>query len=226
VVGPTSVEPVIEHLAREISVMVSTAQEQIRQAASASASSAVTKVSAHLDARTRAIDSNLAEAARQSAELVQKIDELLRTSVQVAEHNDSLLAEAQKATATKLEEVIKRTENQVGELLKRGEAQSKNLGLTAQALVNEATRNGRRLTWKPWSMATAFAVTTVLMTTLLRPGWTMDAEQRQALRVGEAVIYTYSVALESERAEMRRVMNWRKPANPDSLAVPPIPPKP
>lgn len=168
----------------------------------------------------------MAEVTRQIADLLQKMDVLLQTSVAVAENNDSLMGEVKDATVTKLENVIKRTEDQVVEVLKRGEAQSKNIASTAQALVDEAKRYGRRLGWKPWAMATAFALTTIIMTTLLRPGWTMSAEQRRALRVGEAVIYTYSAAPEAERKEMRRVMRWRTPENPDSVEAPPVPGRP
>lgn len=225
-ISTASLDPLIEHLAREISAMVSAAKEQIRQAAAMAATNAVAKVSAHLDARARAIEAHVAEVTRHVAELIQKMDELLRASVAVAENNDSLLAEVQQVTVTKLENVIKRTEDQVGEVLKRGEAQSKSIGATAQALVDEAKRCGRRLAWKPWAMATAFALTTIIMITLLRPGWTMSGEQRRALRVGEAVIYTYSSAPESERKEMRRVMRWRTPENPDSVEAPPVPSRP
>ena len=64
------------------------------------------------------------------------------------------------------------------------------------------------------------AVMVVLVLTLLRPGWTMSAEQRRALRVGETVIRTYAEAGEGERAEIRRVMGWRAPEKRDSASGP------
>ena len=222
-ISTASLDPLLEHLAREISAMALAAKEEIRQAAATAATNAVAKVSAHLDARARAIEAQMAEVTRQIAELMQKMDELLQASVAVAENNDSLLGEVQQVMVTKLENVIKRTEELMREVLKRGEDQSKTIESNARALVEEAKRSGRRLGWKPWAMATAFALTTIIMTTLLRPGWTMSGEQRRALRVGEAVIYTYSSAPESERKEMRRVMRWRTPENPDSVEAPPVP---
>ena len=225
-ISTASLDPLLEHLAREISAMALAAKEEIRQAAATAATNAVAKVSAHLDARARAIEAQMAEVTRQIAELIRKMDELLQASVAVAENNDSLLGEVQQVMVTKLENIIKRTEELMREILKRGEDQSKNIESNARALVEEAKRSGRRLGWKPWAMATAFALTTIIMTTLLRPGWTMSGEQRRALRVGEAVIYTYSSAPESERKEMRRVMRWRTPENPDSVEAPPVPSRP
>ena len=225
-ISTASLDPLLEHLAREISAMALAAKEEIRQAAATAATNAVAKVSAHLDARARAIEAQMAEVTRQIAELIQKMDELLQASVAVAENNDSLLAEVRQVMVTKLENVIKRTEELMREVLKRGEDQSKKIEKDGQALMEELRRNSRRLGWKPWAMATAFALTTIIMTTLLRPGWTMSGEQRRALRVGEAVIYTYSSAPESERKEMRRVMRWRTPENPDSVEAPPVPSRP
>lgn len=225
-ISTASLDPLLAHVAREISAMVSAAKEEIRQAAATAATNAVAKVSGHLDARARAIEAHFAELTRQAAELIRKMDELLQASVAVAENNDSLLGEVQQVMVTKLENVIKRTEELMREVLKRGEDQSKNIESNARALVDEAKRSGRRLGWKPWAMATAFALTTIIMTTLLRPGWTMSPEQRRALRVGEAVIYTYSSAPEAERKEMRRVMRWRTPENPDSVEAPPVPSRP
>lgn len=216
-------DPLIEHLAREVSGIVSAAKEEIRQAAEKAATRMVTKFAAQLDARAKAVEAHMAEVGLQSAELVQKVDELLRASVAVAEDNGTLLGETREVTVTKLENVIKRTEDQVKVVVERGEAQWKKIGEEARALLEEVRRNGRRLGWKPWAMATAFALSTVLVTTLLRPGWTMSGEQRRALRVGEAVIYTYSAAAEPDRKEMRRVMRWRTPEHPDAVEAPPVP---
>lgn len=219
-------DPLLEHLAREVSGIVSAAKEEIREAAEKAAARMITKFAAQLDARAKAVEAHMAEVALQAAELVQKVDELLRASVAVSEDNGSLLSETRDAMVTKLENVIKRTEDQVKVVVERGEAQWKKIEEDAQALMEELRRNSHRLGWKPWAMATALALSTIIMTTLLRPGWTMSGEQRRALRVGEAVIYTYSSAPEAERKEMRRVMRWRTPENPDSVEAPPVPSRP
>lgn len=217
-----ALDPLIEHLERKLSAMVAAGKEEIRLAGAKAATTMMAKFSAHLDARAKAIEAHLAEVARHAAELVQMMDQLLRASAEVGENNESLLTEIRGSSVDKLENVIKRTEDQVKVVVERGEAQWKKVGANAQALVEEAKRSGRRLGWRPWAMATAFAISTILVTTLLRPGWTMSGAQRRALRVGEAVIYTYSAATEADRKEMRRVMRWRTPENPDSVEPPPV----
>lgn len=226
VVTTTSLDPLLEHLSREIAAMVATAKEEIREAAASAATSAVSRISGHLDSRARAIDAHAAEATRQTLELNRKVDELLHATAAVAENNDSLTREVQEAMETKLENLVKRVEDLLKALLKHSEDQVKDVSKKAQALLSEAKQHGIRLGWKPWSMATAFALATILATTLLRPGWTMSAEQRRALRVGEAVIYTYSAATDREQAEMRRVMRWRTPEHPDSVEAPQVPRRP
>ncbi len=132
--------------------------------------------------------------------------------------------EEHSAAIEKLEAMIQRAELLMKEVLTRGEVQSKRISTTAQELVTEARREGRRLGWRPWLMSSTVAVLTIFLLTVLRPGWTMSREQRRALRVGEAVIYTYSTAKDPARAEMRRVMRWSAPEHPDSTAAPLVKP--
>jgi hypothetical protein len=219
---PGALDPVLEHLAREVTRLVSAATEQIRQASERAATNAVSRIAGHLDSRASAMDARLAETAQRANDLLQRMDDLLKASVEVAENNDSLLTEIRQEMVRRLENVIKRAEEQLSEILKRGEGQAKDLTASADRLVAEAKLHGRRAGWRPWAMAMGCALATILATTLLRPGWTMSGEQRRALRVGEAVIYTYSAASETERTEMRRVMRWRTPEQPDSLEAPSI----
>lgn len=220
--SPAALDPVLEHLAREVTRLVSEATELIRQAAERAASNAVSRIAGHLDSRASAMEARLTEADRRTVDLLSRMDDLLKASVEVAENNDNLLAEVRQELVRKLENVIKRAEELLTEILKRGEGQVKDIAGMADRLVVEAKTHGRRAGWRPWAMATGCALAMILATTLLRPGWTMSAEQRRALRVGEAVIYTYSAAEPAERTEMRRVMRWRTPEQPDSLEAPPI----
>ena len=143
----------------------------------------------------------------------------------MAESTDHTLGQVLQVVVKKQEHVIERTDQLATEVVKNGETHWKNLGGQAQGLLDEVRRHARRAGWMPWSMAMGCAVCTILATTLLRPGWTMTGDQRRALRVGEAVIYTYSAATEADQREMRRVMRWRTPELPDSSQAPPVPTK-
>lgn len=215
----------LEELRRELPAVLTAFREEIRAAAAGTGAQALAKLTASLDARIRSIDARLEEAARETQRVVKLMEEVLDSAVELAEQTARQYREGNQAILDKLEEVVQRAERQVGEITARGEAQSKRIGATAQELVTEARREGRRLGWRPWTMAAMVAVLTIVLVTLLRPGWTMSREQRRALRVGEAVIYTYGTAKEPERVEMRRVMRWRAPEQPDSTDAPLIPPR-
>lgn len=76
----------------------------------------------------------------------------------------------------------------------------------------------RRIGWRPWLMATGVAAALLLVVTFLRPGWTMSADQRAALRVGETVIRAYDTADPARQAEIRRVLRWRAAPSPPATA--------
>lgn len=69
------------------------------------------------------------------------------------------------------------------------------------------------------SAACGFAM--ILLLTLLRPGWTLTTQQRDALAVGESVTRVYLSATPAHQAEMRRVNRWRTPDPPDTTTTAP-----
>jgi hypothetical protein len=195
---------------------------EITEAVNEAARTALARITSHLRVQGTEIDARLEEAQAQARTVVRMMEELLDSSVQVAESTSRTYRDTQQGVITTLDGVIQRAETQVEALVSRAEAQYKRLDERTQAVAAEAQRAGRRLGWRPWLMSTTVAVVTVSLLTAVRPGWTMSAEQRRALRVGEAVIYSYSAAKEPEKAEMRRVMRWRAPERPDSTEAPPV----
>jgi hypothetical protein len=195
---------------------------EMTEAVNEAARMALARITSHLRVQGAEIEARLEEAQGQATTVVRLMEELLDSSVQVAESTSRTYRDTQQGVITTLDGVIQRAEKQVEALASRAEAQYKRLDERTQAVTAEAQRAGRRLGWRPWLMATTVAVATVSLLTAVRPGWTMSAEQRRALRVGEAVIYSYSAAKEPEKAEMRRVMRWRAPEHPDSTDAPPV----
>lgn len=55
------------------------------------------------------------------------------------------------------------------------------------------------------------ALTLFLALTLLRPGWTLDDRQHEALRIGEEVIRMYHRSTAARQAQMRELMEWKEP---------------
>lgn len=56
--------------------------------------------------------------------------------------------------------------------------------------------------------------------TLLRPGWTLDDRQHEALRIGEEVIRTYHRSPAARQAQMRALMEWKEPLKPGGAPTP------
>lgn len=86
-----------------------------------------------------------------------------------------------------------------------------------------------RLLNEPWyrrilpSLAAAAlcGCTMTLLLTVLRPGWTMTADQRESLLIGESVSRIYRTSPASHQAEMRRINRWRSPETTDTTMAAP-----
>lgn len=157
-----------------------------------------------------AIDARL-QAAETTAQSVAPLTrELLENSAELVDWAASRYAEAHQGMTLALDTLAERTERRLEALTAAAEIPARRIAETARQLETER----RRLGWRPWALAAASAVGTILVLTLLRPGWAMSVEQRTALRVGEAVLLRYTTAPAAERAEMRRVMRWPSPAAP------------
>lgn len=188
------------------------------------------------------VDRSLAERAEEARAVVRLMEEVLDASVGVAEQArqapeaalgalDGKLAELaataarlrQEAVATlvgKAEEIGALAERSTGTSATRVEAEARRVGTACEDVLAEFRDARRFVRWGPWVLVAASAVMVVLVLTLLRPGWTMSAEQRRALRVGETVIRTYAEASEGEREHIRRVMGWPAPETRDSASGP------
>jgi hypothetical protein len=186
------------------------------------------------------VDAALRERAEEARAVVRLMEEVLDASVGVAEQTgglpeaalaalDARLAELtetaarlkQDAVATlagRAEEIGGLAERSVNTMAGRVEGEARRVAIACEDVLAEF-RDARRVRrWAPWLLTGASAVMVVLALTLLRPGWTLSADQRRALRVGEAVVQSYSAASERERTEIRRVMGWRAPESGDSAA--------
>lgn len=184
------------------------------------------------------VDRSLADRAAEARSVVQLMEEVLDASVGAAEQArqapeaalgvlDGRLAELattaarlrQEAVATlvgKAEEIGALAERRTGTSAARVEAEARRVATACEDVLAEFRDARRFVRWAPWVLVGTSAVMVVLALTLIRPGWTMSAEQRRALRVGETVIRTYAEAGEREREEIRRVMRWPAPAAGDS----------
>jgi hypothetical protein len=187
------------------------------------------------------VDRALAERAEEARSVVQLMEEVLDASVGAAEQArqapeaalaamDGKLAELaataaklrQEAVATlvgKAEEIGALAERSAGNSAARVEAEARRVATACEDVLAEFRDARRFVRWAAWVLVGASAVMVVLALTLLRPGWTMSAEQRRALRVGETVIRTYAEASERERVEIRRVMHWPAPEAGDSARL-------
>jgi hypothetical protein len=206
----------------DLSDLTRAAIREITDAVDEATRTALTRITSDLRVQRAEIEARLEETQGQARTVVRMIEELPDSSVEVSEATARTYRDTQQGVIKTLEEVIQRVEKQLGALVSKAEEQHRRLDERTQALAAEAQRAGRRLGWRPWLMATTMAIAVLSLLTAVRPGWTMSAEQRRALRVGEAVIYTYSVAREPEKVEMRRVMRWRAPERPDSTEAPPV----
>ncbi|HEX8693659.1 MAG TPA: hypothetical protein VF746_14650 [Longimicrobium sp.] len=205
--------------------LVETAKAQIVEAARTATAEAVAEISAHMEQWWGGAQEFLDETRQEVGSLVRKMEEVRDNSAEVSARTERQYQEAQRASVEKFELVNQRAKEGTDRVLAAGEDKFRKLSSTVEGLIGELRAAGKKLGWKPWSLAAGVSLGTILLLTLLRPGWTMTAEQRRALRVGEAVIYTYGTATPAERAEMRRVNRWREPAEPDSTEAPPLPPQ-
>lgn len=214
----------LEHLRRREFPALLTSVRQELAAISVQASDQVTGLfSEQFAARTAALERRLTAASQEVEGLVKLMEGVLDSAVETTDETGKLHRETIKRATETLEAVVARAEKMLEQVLTHATAEINRLTKLAEEALADARKERSRLARRPWIMAGTLAFLTVLVITLLRPGWTMSAEQRRANRVGEAVIFSYSTASEAERAEMRRVMRWRSPESPDSVQAPPIP---
>jgi hypothetical protein len=210
-------------LIQAVSGLMEEAERRVPESIQAAVVTALAEITSTLRVERSATEASLAETARSAGAVVQLMESVMDSAVEVSERVTKEYREANQASLTRLDQLLQRVEEVLGGIAARTEAELKNSATLAERLLSEAERLGRRLGWRPWIMAAGVALGTILLLTLLRPGWTMSASQRTALRVGEAVIYTYSNATPAERAEMRRVNRWREPGRSETTEPPPLP---
>jgi hypothetical protein len=179
------------------------------------------------------VDQSLAARAEEARSVVRLMEEVLDASVGVSEHVRQFPEEALGALDTRLvelaslaarlreeavaslgekaKEIGTLAERTAGASAARVEAEARRVATACDDVLAEFRDARRFVRWGPWVLVAASAVLVVLALTLLRPGWTMSAEQRRALRIGESVVRTYSAAGERERAEIRRALGWHEP---------------
>lgn len=168
-------------------------------------------------------EAHLEDTMRSAGAVVQLMEGVLDDAVEVAGQTSKERRESVEATEASLNTFLQQVEKGLVTITAPVAEQLTDAAAIAQKVTDLAERLVQRLGWRPWIMAGGMALGTILLLTLLRPGWTMSSSQRTALRVGEAVIYTYANASAAERAEMRRVNRWREPGHADSAAPPPLP---
>jgi hypothetical protein len=94
------------------------------------------------------------------------------------------------------------------------------------ARADQATR---ALTWRgrlrqavPYLAAAALCGVSIILTlTWTRPAWTLTAEQREALRVGQGVTELYLNSAPEQQAMMRRTNRWKEPFSAEPRAEAP-----
>lgn len=210
-------------LIQEVSGLMEEAERRVAGSAQAAVVAALAEITSTLRVERSATEESLAETARSAGAVVQLMESVMDSAVEVSERVTKEYRDANQAALARLDQLLQRVEEVLGGIASRTESELRNSAAIAEKLVSEAERLGRRIGWRPWLMATGMALGTILLLTLLRPGWTMSSSQRTAHRVGEAVIYTYSNATPAERAEMRRVNRWREPGRAERTEPPPLP---
>jgi hypothetical protein len=189
--------------------------EQVERAAERGVHEALTRVATDLADRSAEIRARLEAATDLAEAIVPLTRELLDRSLETSEWVASRHAEVRRELAATVDELVRQVESRMGAVTHAAEREASRIASAARDLE----RVGRRLGWRTWLSAGTSVAGTILVLTLLRPGWTMSAEQRSALRVGEAVISRYRAGSGREQAEMRQVMGWRPPTPADSAGA-------
>jgi len=135
-------------------------------------------------------------------------------------------AGAERARAT--EALLKAAESRSQAILKDTKDATDTLDKWLLAMKGELQKQLREPWYRrmlPGLLAACAAGATMLLTlTLVRPGWTLTAAQREALRVGESITRTYQAAGPAQQLLMRRANGWK--AAPDSSNPKPTNPRP
>jgi hypothetical protein len=214
----------MQRLVLELSHGVEEAQARTAEVSRRMVDEALAETAALLRTERAETEAHLEKAVRSAGAVVQLMEAVLDEAVQVSMSTSKEHRESAAATQATLEGLVQQAEKALGTTAAPVEGRLREAARVAEKLVDEVERLEKRIGRRPWIVAATVALGTILLLTLLRPGWTMSPGQRTALRVGEAVIYTYGNASPPERAEMRRVNRWREPGKADSL--PPASPLP
>lgn len=134
---------------------------------------------------------------------------------------------ARRAAAT--EEVLSTAERRLAALGARTDEATRKWDQWAREMAARAEKATRALTWRGrlrqmvphLAAACLCGVTIVLMMTWTRPAWTLTAEQREALRVGQGVTELYLNSSPEQQALMRRTNRWREPFSAEPRAEAP-----
>jgi hypothetical protein len=213
----------LRRLAAEVARAAEESEARTAEAVRATMAGAMAEIAAWLRTERAETEGKLAEAVRSAGAVVRLMEGVLDEAVEVSGRTAKEYRESAEAAQVSLNALVQRVEKALGTMASPVESRLKDAAALAQKLVDEAERLGSRVGWRPWIMAAGVSLGTILLLTLLRPGWTMSSAQRTALRVGEAVIHTYTTATPAERADMRRVNRWREPGRGDSTPPPPLP---
>ena len=90
----------------------------------------------------------------------------------------------------------------------------------SQAFVDQTRNFPRKVMIVAGGGFFLLALTLFLALTLLRPGWTLNDRQHEALRIGEEVIRRYHRSPAARQAQMRDLMEWKEPLEPGGAPTP------
>ena len=219
--APDAPRPILEELVRPFLQRIERAAEDALQRIERATEDAIAAVTRTAREEVAATAGRLATSEREARLVIRQMEELLTGSVAFTEKVTREFAALQAGMVKGLGELIEAVKAHLQPTLDASAVQRTRLETTTTALTAKFEATAKRLAWRQWLLAISVALAPVLILTLLRPGWTMDRDQRTAIRVGQAVIYTYTTASEAERDSIRRAMHWRAPEQPSSRTVPP-----
>jgi uncharacterized membrane protein YccC len=131
--------------------------------------------------------------------------------------------------AAETEEVLSTAEHRLATLAARTDEATRKWDQWAREMAARADRASHALTWRgrlrrmvpSLAAACLCGATIVLVMTWTRPAWTLTAEQREALRVGQGVTELYLNSTPEQQALMRRTNRWREPFSAEPRAEAP-----
>lgn len=138
-------------------------------------------------------------------------------------------AEEAARRAAETEEVLSTAEHRLAALAARTDEATRKWDQWAREMAARVDRATHALTWRgrlrqvvpSLAAACLCGATIVLVMTWTRPAWTLTAEQREALRVGQGVTELYLNSTPEQQALMRRTNRWREPFSAEPRAEAP-----